>query len=208
MRVVGLAFMFAVALGAAACNSAPSPEKPPDYVPGMPFGYDGQYLEGSFEGPQGEGWDTCYTKTAGVTRQKDTGGSNGSSFLVFESSDCSIGCSAGNPSSSQAYLWFSKPTNTSDLVGLYFDAVNMDSAAPTGVLAIYGTDIVCEEETPLVREIHLDELELGTDWNTRCVDLAATGAHAAIGLAVTGGAHRIGIDALRLGPPCHGDDQR
>jgi hypothetical protein len=79
----------------------------------------------------------------------------------------------------------------------------MAAAEPAGVLSFYGTDAVCERETVLA-QIPLDKLELASAWYTRCVNVVATGAHAAIGVAVTGSAYHIGLDALRLGPTCQG----
>jgi hypothetical protein len=70
-------------------------------------------------------------------------------------------------------------------------------------LSFFGTDGVCEKET-LFADIPLDKLQLGAAWSTRCVNVVGTGAHAAIGVAVTGGTHHIGLDALRLGPACGG----
>jgi hypothetical protein len=188
-------------VAAAACQSAP-PDSPPDYVPSAPFAYDGQYLDGSFERLLGFGWDRCFTKTPEVLTSMTTGGSHGSVYVSFESGGCSEACAPDNPSNSQVYAWFSRSTNTSQAMGLYFDVINLADSEPTGVLSFYGTDGVCEKET-LFAEIPLDRLELGSGWSTRCVNVVGTGAHAAIGIAVSGGTHHIGIDALRLGRVCH-----
>jgi hypothetical protein len=186
----------------AACQSAPPDAPPPSYVPSAVFGYDGQYLDGSFEGSPGFGWDMCFTRTPGVMTDKSSGGSQGPVFLTFQSGACAGVCSPDHPSSSQVYTWFSKNTNTSEAMGLYFDVTNMAAIEPTGTLSFYGTDGVCEKET-LFADIPLDKLQLGPGWSTRCVNVLGSGAHAAIGVAVTGGTHHIGLDALRLGPVCH-----
>ena len=187
------------------CPSAP-PVVPPDYVPSEPFAYDGRYLDGSFEQAQGFGWDTCRTRSAGTLEEVTSGSaSQGAGYLTFESAGgCSLTCASANPSSSQVYVWFSKSTNTSAAMGLYFDVRSGMATPPMGTLSFYGTDTLCEQES-LLAAIPLDELEPWSDWSTRCVDVLATGAHAAIGVAVTGRSFRIGLDALRLGPPCHGD---
>ena len=198
---VGLGFAAALAVAAlAACQSAP-PESPPDYVPSVPFAYDGQYLDGSFEQAPGFGWDRCFTKTPEVVTSMTGGGSQGAAFQLFASGGCSGVCSPDNPSSSQLYAWFSKPTNASDAMGLYFDVINLGSSVPTGVLSFHGTDGVCEKET-VFADIPLDRMQLGSAWSTRCVNVVGAGAHAAVGVAVTGGVHSIGLDGLRLGPVC------
>jgi hypothetical protein len=202
---VGLGFATALAVAAlAACQSAP-PDGPPDYVPSTPLAYDGQYLDGSFEQSLGFGWDLCFTKTPAALTSMATGGSQGPAYLLFGSGGCSGVCSADNPSSSQLYAWFSKPPNTREVMGLYFDVINMGSTtSPSGVLSFYGTDGVCEKEA-VFADVPLDRLKLGSGWSTRCVNVTGPGAHAAIGVSVTGGAHSIGLDALRLGRVCHSE---
>jgi hypothetical protein len=196
-----LAMAMALA-GAVACQSAP-PDPPPSYVPAAVFAYDGQYLDGSFEGTLGSGWDQCFTRTPEVMQHMTAGGSHGPVFLAFQSGGCSGVCAPDNPSSSQLYAWFSRNTNTSEPMGLYFDVANMAAAEPTGTLSFFGTDGVCEKET-LFADIPLDRLQLTSGWTTRCVNIVGSGAHAAIGVSITGGVHHIGLDALRLGPTCHG----
>src|SRR5687767_13387759 len=54
-----------------------------DYVPDVPIAYNARYLDGSFEGNQGFGWDTCYTRTLGKITHPQAGGSEGSSHVTF-----------------------------------------------------------------------------------------------------------------------------
>jgi hypothetical protein len=174
-----------------------------DFVPVAPFAYDGKYLDGSFEEPQGFGWDTCFTRTAGLFAKRTTGGaSNGDWYAILESGGCSGTCAPNNPSASQLYLWFNEPPSATGAMGLYFDVVNFDAANRTGTLLLYGTNSGCTEESP-IGEAPLDGLQLSSSWSTRCLTITTPGAHAAIGVATSGAPHKIGIDALRLGPPCH-----
>jgi hypothetical protein len=175
-----------------------------DYVPDAPIAYDARYLDGSFEGNQGFGWDTCHTRTPGKITRTQPGGSEGSSYVTFESAACEGGCLPTNPSASHVYTWFSGAPSATAKMGLYFDVKDLGAtgAAPTGVLRFYGTDLVCQQDSVLA-EIELARLQMSSGWSTRCVTVIGPGADTAIGISVSDGAHAVGIDALRLGPPCH-----
>jgi hypothetical protein len=214
-RAVLLAFLCGMAVG---CGPDPSPgggsivgeadaATPPSrggYVPAAPIAYDGKYLDGSFEENPGFGWDTCRTRTPERLSVLMSGSSEGSYHLSFETaSGCSeSGCRADAPSSSQVYLWFKAPPAIAD-AGLYLDVKNLAGTPPEGTLRFYGTDHLCEQEV-LLAEVALGELSFPASpaWGTRCVTLTRLDAHIAIGIAVTGGDHAIGIDALRVGRPC------
>jgi len=173
------------------------------YVPDVPAAYDGAYLDGSFEQNQGFGWDTCHTRTPEHLQVVMNGGSQGTDYLLFQTAACEIpDCSPSSPSASEVSVWFKTAPDLTAPVGLYFDAKNEGTDAPDGLLRLYGTDGTCEQES-LFAEIPLADLELSQSWATRCVDLTGLASHDAIGLAVTGGSHQIGLDALRLGPACH-----
>ena len=191
-----------VTSGCADDSNAGLPGAMEDYVPDAPFAYDARYLDGSFEGNLGTGWDMCLTKTAGKHTHVETGGANGNAYLLFETGACDGGCMATNPSASQAYSWFSSAPSATAKMGLYFDVINAGGADATGVLRFYGTDLICQQDSVLA-EIDLARLPMSPTWSTRCVTVTGPGADTAIGLSVSGGTHKIGIDALRLGPPCH-----
>lgn len=194
-----------LAIACADNSTAGSPGTMEDYVPDVAIAYDARYLDGSFEGNQGFGWDTCHTRTPGKITRTEIGGSAGSSHVTFESAAACEGvCSPTNPSSSHLYTWFSGAPSATARMGLYFDVKNLSAtgAAPTGVLRFYGTDLICEQDSVLA-EIELGRLRMSSGWSTRCVTVTGPGADTAIGMSVSGGAHTVGIDALRLGPPCH-----
>jgi len=196
--------LLAPALAAIACaDDPPGPSRATeDYVPDARVGYDARSLDGSFEGNQGTGWDTCHTRTPSKIGRAESGGSEGSAFVTFESGTCDVTCAPTNPSSSHLYAWFSTPPSATARMGLYFDVMSSGSGDPTGVLRFYGTDLLCEQDSVLA-EIELARLRPSSGWSTRCVTITGPGADTAIGLSVSGGTYRIGIDALRLGPPCH-----
>ncbi len=176
-----------------------------DYVPDAPIAYDARYLDGSFEGNQGFGWDTCHTRTPGKISRALTGGSEGTSHVTFEAATACEGvCSPTNPSASHVYTWFSGAPSATARMGLYFDVKNLGAsgAVPTGMLRFYGTDLICQQDSVLA-EIDLVRLQMTSGWSTRCVTVTGAGADTAIGMSVSDGAHAVGIDALRLGPPCH-----
>jgi hypothetical protein len=203
--------LVAICSTAIACADGPTTGGPgtpgtmEDYVPDVAIAYNARYLDGSFEDNQGFGWDTCYTRTPGKISRPLTGGSEGSSHVTFESSiACEGTCSPTNSSSSHLYTWFSAAPSATARMGLYFDVKNLSGtgAEPTGVLRFYGTDLSCAQDSVLA-EIELARLRMSSGWSTRCVTVTGPGADSAIGTAVSGGAHTVGIDALRLGPPCH-----
>jgi hypothetical protein len=183
-------------------SPAPSGAASDDYLPDVPIAYDGLYLAGSFEDAQGFGWDTCYTRTPGKVGHPQTPSAQGNWHVAFESGACDGTCAPTNPSASHLYAWFTTTPSATAKMGIYFDAVNAGGDAPTGALRFYGTDTVCEQES-LLAEIELSRLQLSSSWSTRCVTVTGPGAAQAIGVAATGGTHKIGIDALRLGAPCH-----
>ena len=71
-------------------------------------------------------------------------------------------------------------------------------------MRFYGTGSVCAQET-LLADIPLDRLELIDDLEHALRDgERPRPRYHGIGMAATGGTHSIRVDALRLGPPCHG----
>jgi hypothetical protein len=206
--VTTFALLFATSAVASCADdsNAGLPGAMEDYVPDAPIAYDGRYLDGSFEGNLGTGWDMCATKTPGKPTHPTTGGAQGSSYLRFEAGGCEGVCAATNPSAAQAYAWFSAAPSATAKMGLYFDVLNAGGSDATGALRFYGTDLICQQDSVLA-EIDLARLlarlPMSATWSTRCVTVTGPGADTAIGLSVSGGAHQIGIDALRLGPPCH-----
>jgi hypothetical protein len=195
----------AMAIACADDSTAGPPGTMEDYVPDAPIAYDARYLDGSFEGNQGFGWDTCHTRTPGTITRAQSGGSDGSSYVTFESAAaCEGGCSPTNLSASHLYAWFSSAPSATAKMGLYFDVENLGGAGAdaTGVLRFYGADLACLQDSVLA-EIDLTRLQMSSGWSTRCVTVTGPGADTAIGISVSGGAHKVGIDALRLGPPCH-----
>ena len=198
MRPIAWIGLFA---GIVSCGSAATGPQT-DYVPRRPFTYDGRYLEGSFETLQGFGWDTCYTRTAGLFPQRGTENApEGDQFLILESGGCSGSCAPTNPSSSQLYLWFDQLPTDTEAMGLYFDIEALAVGPPIGTLLLYGTDSNCQGDTEMA-SAPLGRLEISSSWSTRCVTVTGPGAYDAIGVAVTGGPYKLGLDALRLGPPC------
>jgi len=191
-----------VVLSVGAAIACGSPEAPTSYIPDAPYAYDGRYLAGSFEQQQGNFWDVCHTRTPELLRHMSDGGSDGRAYLMLESGGCSVGCSASNPSLSLFDIWFVGAPSV-NAMGVYFDAKNVVGTAPTGSVRFYGNGTVCALET-LLAEIPLDRLQLTSDWSTRCATVDELGLYHGIGIAVTGGAHVIDVDAFRLGPPCHG----
>ena len=72
------AFLFATSAMASCADDSKAglPGAIEDYVPDAPIAYDGHYLDGSFEGNLGDGWDMCYTRTAGKHTRVASGGAH------------------------------------------------------------------------------------------------------------------------------------
>lgn len=187
-----------------AAGSAGGGTRQPEFVPDTPPAYTAENAVGSFEDNPGYGWDTCHTHTP-ERLSRQPGGSEGSTYLSFQSDDDGFPMESPSESSSasQLYFWFEAPSAITD--HLYFDAKNFGAAPATGVLRFYGTDVFCGNER-LLLEVTLDQLELQATWEARCVTLTGLREHQGLGLAVSSGAHSLGLDALRFGPPCRTDD--
>ncbi|MEO6600021.1 MAG: hypothetical protein ABIQ16_09135 [Polyangiaceae bacterium] len=171
----------------------------PDYVPAHDVPFDQAYFEdGSFEMNQGFGFDTCFTRTPGSVTQASNG-SEGESFVRFNSGPCTGTCNPGNPSDSQIYLWFN--AQPSSAMGLYFDVLNFSAEPPIGALTLAAVDHLCVSVGQSAQAA-LSELALAPTWQTRCIDLPALNADEWLGITVSGASFQIGLDALRLGPPC------
>jgi|GEM_PF-4663613 len=175
----------------------------PNFVPDAAPPFDDENGLGSFEDNAGFDWDTCSTRTPEILSLQASG-SDGGMWMSFQSVDDGERAEfpADRPSASELYWWW-KPTP--DLrENLYFDAKNLASTAASGSIRFYGTDHLCGGEQ-LLLEVDLGLLELLPTWATRCVTVPGLRTHEALGIAVTGGPHSIGLDALRFGPPCHAD---
>ncbi|HYP75198.1 MAG TPA: hypothetical protein VER12_04570 [Polyangiaceae bacterium] len=168
-----------------------------DFLPDQPRAYDASNGLGSFEENAGFGWDTCSTRTPGML-SRQPGGPNDSTYLSFESGD--VREISDHPSVSQVYLWSDSASEVSE--NLYFDAKNLKGQPLTGSVRFYGTDRVCSAEQLLV-EVDLAKLQLLPEWGLRCVTVSGLLAHQALGIAISGSAYSVGLDAFRFGPPCH-----
>lgn len=161
------------------------------------------YLSGgSLEGSNGFGWDTCFTRPPGLTTPVNSGGSDGPRHLTLESAGCTGVCGTDNPSGSQFYMLFNNIPPSADPMGLYFDVINLGGLPPQGTMSFYGTNPICQGETQLM-DVSLADLAVTTTWSTRCVNLSVVGTFPALGVAVSGAPHKIGLDAFRMGPTCH-----
>jgi hypothetical protein len=176
----------------------------PDYVPVgpevAPEG-DGRLEEGgSFEESQGFGWDTCPTKTPGLTRSEDTA-ADGLISLRFESQ--AAGSSTNWPEGTDAQLAFYLDESLAVGVALhlYFDIINLSPREPSGQLSIAGLEWACETRDPLAN-IELAKLSTTGAWQTRCVELTPAQELDVFGIWVTGTDFAIGLDTFRFGPPC------
>ncbi len=176
------------------------------YVPDrkdVPPKGDGR-LSGSFETTAGFGWDSCYTKNPGATHVGATRtprASDGTEYVRFDS-----GAECTSPSSSpladvQLAFWLDTPLPANVPLHLYFDAIDLGDTA-SGTLQLDQVDANCATIAPLAT-LKLPDLELTSAWQTRCVTFTPSSDVHVFGLYVWGAAFHVGLDAFRLGPPCH-----
>jgi hypothetical protein len=182
------------------------------YVPedsDVPAAGDGRLTGGSFEGNLGAGWDFCFTKSPGLVLMRDSGGSSdGNAWLAFDSQkSCSESfvCQADGDDA-QVGFWLDAPLPPGVPVHLYFDAINLSEASPSGILHFDGLPFddgqhACRSAAALAT-IPLSDLALTSDWATRCVSFTPDAVFDVFGLYVTGEAFQLGLDAFRFGPPC------
>jgi hypothetical protein len=187
--------------GAAGGDSrAGSPYVPRD--PNVPAAGDSRLGGGSFEGNLGDGWDFCFTKHPGAALVDAMGSSDGTAWLTLDSrKSCadSLACKADGDDV-QVGFWLGMPLPQDEPVHLYFDAINLGSAPPSGTLQLDAVQS-CMTTTPLAT-IPLPELQLTSDWTTRCVTFTPATAVDVFGLFVTGETFQLGLDTFRFGPEC------
>jgi hypothetical protein len=176
--------------------------------PNVPAAGDGRLTGGSFEGNLGAGWDFCHTRNPGADLRMDgTSSSDGKAWLAFDSrKSCSesFACQADGDDV-QLGLWLDAGLPPEVPVHLYFDAVNLSQASPSGIFHFGGLPFddgrsLCKS-VPLAA-IPLLDLELTSEWATRCLTFTPNEAFSVLGLYVTGEAFHLGLDAFRFGPPC------
>ncbi len=173
-----------------------------DYTPSVvaPFNTE-NFDDGSFEQGPGFGWDRCYTRTPGAVIAVAQGGSEGSRFMELVTAPCEATCASDPRSRSQLYLWFGESGHPTEPSGIYVDFSNLDATPPSGKLQLFAVNSVCDAERQLL-ELPLEALMLRSSWSTRCFD-ASFASDESLGLAVVGPRYHLGIDGVRLGPPCH-----
>jgi hypothetical protein len=179
-----------------------SPYEPSD--PDQPPQGDGTLLGGSVEGGYGDGWDACGSKHAGLNTAPTGDASDGSRYLLFDSSLPCEGCSE-RTSDLQVIFWFDSPIQAGKTQYLYFDVVSFSMGRPTGSLVLGsfhppGTDPCTTTE--LLATVPLTDLATSAEWQTRCVAFTPVAAYSIFGLYVADGTFEIGLDTLRFGPPC------
>ncbi len=198
------------AAGSAAAGSAAAGAASSSYVPedsNVPAAGDGRLEGGSFEGNLGSGWDFCFSKYPGATDMRGSGdSSDGDTWMGFDSQkSCSdsFACRADS-GDIQVGFWLGTPLPPGEPLHLYFDAINLGQAPPSGILhvdVVAPSAIGCMSAAALAT-IPLGDLALTSDWSTRCVSFTPNTAFDVFGLYVEGGTFQLGLDAFRFGPPC------
>lgn len=187
--------------GGAGRNDGPPPLLPQSDAP--PVEGDGRLpdLPETAVGLQGTGWDLC---SVGFTRSKEDCGAcpvaRGEQFLVVGSTVAEPAQSAepAKPPGPQAYFYFHPATTAS---ALWLDVAWL-SGARSAELSLWETDTICQTQgSPEVFDI--SPLLVGDSgaWATACVPLSDFGSFAGLGFRIAT-AGKVGLDALRFGPPC------
>lgn len=188
-----------------ATGSGPAADIP--YVPANPNvgpEGDGKLSGGSFEGYFGDGWDACGSYHPDPEYVKDaSSASHGERFVIFDSNTPCPGCNQWT-NDLQVVLGLNDAI-PAEAQHLYFDVVNLGESAASGVLtvgAIYAATTNLCQSNAILASVPLQDLALSSKWQTRCVSFTPEQRVDALGLYVSDGSFRIGLDALRFGPPC------
>lgn len=172
----------------------------PSYRPetDVDFAGDGRFIEGgSVEGGHGSGFDTCYADP-GLSVEEGVA-AEGDQFLAFRSIDVR----PINPDMTDAQVAFfteDEPLLAGTALYVYFEIRNLSDVAPVGELSLAPVNR-CELYQSAIA-VPLVALEPGPEWETRCIEIVPEQEQTWLGLWVTGEEFAIGIDAVRLGPPC------
>jgi hypothetical protein len=162
---------------------------------------DGTLTGGSVEGNLGTGWDLCGSNHPGLDlAPTNDQASDGARFLMFDSTLPCPGC-ASTTSDMQVSFWFDTLFPAGETRYLYFDVADFGPKRPTGTL-LFGSTITPCSTAEVLASIPLEELDITHEWQTRCVAITPHAAFVDFGLYVADGTFKIGIDALRFGPPC------
>jgi hypothetical protein len=190
--------------GGASFGSGGAPSYRP--VTEVDFAGDGHFIDGgSVEGGRGDGFDTCITRNPGASVVEDAPegvAADGTSFLSFTPTE---GDSQPDPEGAEAQAAFINdevPLPVGTPIYVYFEIRNLSDVAPVGELSLAPVDYSCEPQEAATT-IPLIALEPGPGWETRCVTLVPEQEQNWLGIWITGQEFAIGIDALRLGPPCN-----
>ena len=175
-----------LAIACADDSTAGPPGGMEDYVPDAPIAYDARYLDGSFEGSLGTGWDTCHTRTPGKVARIQSGGSEGNSYVTIESGVCEGVCSPTNPSASHLYTWFSSAPSATARMGLYFDVKNLGGtgAAVRRACCASTAPTWSASRTASSPRSSSPACRCRRAGATRCVTVTGPGADTAIGISV------------------------
>lgn len=184
-----------VGAGGAPVYEGPSyrPETDVDFVG------DGRFIEGgSVERGQGFGFDTCYFNP-GVSVEEGSA-AEGDFFVAFRSTDMRETDHDGAVAQA-AFFSEEAPLLAGVPLYVYFEIRNLSDVPPTGELSLAPVDF-CELYEPKTT-VDLFALETGPEWDTRCIEIIPQQEQTWLGISVTGEDFAIGIDAVRLGPPCN-----
>ncbi len=193
-------------------DSEPVEAAPTSYIPTAPpppLEGDGRLADlSSSLGGTPIGFDACPTSTAGLSRNQpgdSPAPGHSSRYLRFDSSGPCDASHACNPAYGKAQIefWFEPPLTAFQAYGLWLEAVNIDDSRPSGTLHIVAPDAPgCGDAAQSLAIVPLAALELSQVWQTRCVPIQPVTSVKAIDLYVDSGSFRIGLEALRFGPPC------
>lgn len=147
-------------------------------------------------GDSGTGWDLC---SAGFTRSSDECGgcpaARGERFLVVGPTIADEPAGTDRP---QAYFYFDTATTAS---ALWFDVTWLEGAR-SAQLSLSETDSYCDSRgAAKVYELSPLLSDGSGVWTTACVPLGDLGPFTGLGFRIAT-AGRLGLDALRFGPPC------
>ena len=198
---------FGVAAGAllffSSCAQGPSADPPPPVV--VPVAGDGRLVDVP-DVNRGRGWDTCPADLpltdSPVGDATLPAARRGQRYLISTAPPATRPLpQPGVPSMPQAYWFLDQPGSAA---GLWIDLVAIGGSVAHARLSAYETDAICVVQRALA-SVDLDRgLEVPGQWGTACLDLTGAGLFKFIGIRIDSDTGRVGVDAVRFGPPCPG----
>jgi hypothetical protein len=152
---------------------------------------------GSVEDGRGDGWDTCYRREVTV---EEGDAADGELYLLLRPEQA--GATLGEEHGVGEVLFWSDAPFAAEPLFIYFETKTFVTEESLGFLSFaLGMEDICKPLGPATT-IAMPDLKVDEEWATRCVEIRPEQEGQYVMLWAEGEQFALGIDAVRLGPPC------